>query len=61
MTDPMTQYRHVTMTEARRSWNRLIAEIVDTGTPVLLTRYGKPIAVLEPYDSGQRQHTGDQW
>lgn len=42
-------FREVTMTEAHRSWNRLIKTVVDTGTPVTLTRYGKPVAVLAPH------------
>lgn len=48
-----TPFREVTMTEARRSWNRLIQTVVDTGAPVTLTRYGKPVAVLAPLQPGQ--------
>lgn len=45
------------MTEAHKSWNRLIDEVVTTGIPVTLTRYGKPVAVLVPYGWHQRRHT----
>lgn len=41
--------REITMTQAHRSWNRLIDEVVTTGSPVTLTRYGKPVAALVPY------------
>lgn len=54
----MTAHRNVTMTEARRSWNRLIKEVVDTIIPVTLTRFGKPVAVLAPYDPDQ--HTPEK-
>lgn len=56
----MSPHREVTMTEARRSWNRLIREVIDTDTAVTLTRYGKPVAVLAPYDRHQHQMTSDR-
>ena len=45
---PMGPLERVTTTEARRSWNRLIEQVVDNNTPVLITRYGQPAAVLAP-------------
>jgi predicted nucleotidyltransferase len=49
----MSPHRVVAMTEARRSWNRLISEVVDSDIPAVLTRYGKPVAMLCPYDHHQ--------
>lgn len=58
MTEPVDGFlfREVTMTEAHKSWNRLIKAVVDTDTPVTLTRYGKPVAILSPHGWYQRLH-----
>lgn len=53
----MSPHRYVTMTEARRSWERLIREVAESNTSVILTRYGEPIAVISPY--GNRSRTPD--
>lgn len=58
MTDPLDGplLREVTMAEAHRSWNRLIESVVETGLPVTLTRYRKPVAVLAPFGWHQTRH-----
>jgi predicted nucleotidyltransferase len=48
---------HVTKTEARKSWDRLINRVVDTNTPVIPTRYGKSVAILAPYDLDRASET----
>ena len=37
----------VTVTEARRSWSKLVA-MADRGEEILITRRGKPVATLLP-------------
>ena len=43
------ELRRVTVTELRNSPGRVIDQVVATNTPVTITRYGKPVAVLAPY------------
>ncbi|MFN3233657.1 MAG: type II toxin-antitoxin system Phd/YefM family antitoxin [Alphaproteobacteria bacterium] len=47
--DPKT----VSLREANQQFSRLIAEVED-GTPVTLTRHGKPVARLVPYSGDHR-------
>lgn len=39
--------RRVSVTEARREWSKLLAA-VEAGESVIITRYGKPVAYLDP-------------
>jgi len=39
--------RRVSVTEARREWSKLLAA-VEAGESVIITRYGKPVAHLDP-------------
>ena len=48
-------FRRVTITELRNYTSRIIDEVVATGTPVTITRYGKPVAVLSPLDYFDRR------
>jgi prevent-host-death family protein len=45
--------RRVSVTEARRSWSRLLAE-VEAGEEVAITRYGRVVARLAPALGGAR-------
>ena len=39
----------VTMTELRRNLSKILDEVESEGTEFLITRYGKPVAVLLPW------------
>ena len=39
----------IPFTEARLKLTPIINELVETGEPVCITRFGKPVAVLLPY------------
>jgi prevent-host-death family protein len=44
MSDELT----VTTTQAKASFNALLARVAETGTPVTITNHGQPVAVLAP-------------
>ena len=49
--------RRVSVTEARREWSKLLAA-VEAGESVVITRYGKPVAYLEPPGGAARLPDG---
>lgn len=45
----------VTTSEAKAKLNALLAGVVETGEPVTITGYGKPLAVLTPVVAGAKR------
>ena len=41
--------REVTMTHARFHFHEVVRTIVETGEPVVITQYGRPMMQIEPY------------
>lgn len=41
---------HVSISEARKEWAKLLDYVFSTKEPVYITRYGKPVAVMVPPD-----------
>jgi len=53
--------RSVTAREANQAFSRILKE-AEGGEPVLITRRGRPVAIIEPYratDAQEREHAID--
>jgi prevent-host-death family protein len=46
------KYHFCSLTQARKNFSKLISQ-VEAGETIILTRHGKPIATIFPYDPKQ--------